>query len=706
VRSSSVRRGVALALGLGLGLGLGETARASPLELSEIEDIEALSLTELLERPVIAASRYLQKPGSSPTLVSTVDADQIDRLGYRTLGEALRGVRGVYGSNDRNYSYIGVRGLSLPGDYNSRIALSIDDHGINDAVFQQAAGGLELGLPMIAIDRIEMIRGGAWSLYGQSALLGAIQIVTASGATRPGLALATTSRLGAETASDPAGRPTLAARGQDVQASYGAVGHGVDVFAAASYVFDRGLDAIYTPEFTDPSAVCVDHASRPRTCDGVVHGNDGEQAGSGYLVVRSPTWSAHALASRRHKDVATAPYNTLIDDPGDQTVDDRFYADVAYTRSSEHSDVIARIAANDYRYTGAYAYDIPRAGFTALPDSRTLDHYVAHAQWLSGELRGRYKIGQLGRYLSDIELALGGELGASRVKETDINAFPEGDGINYDHAESSRMVALSAQASVRMVERLVGFAAIRGDYYPDSFGTTINPQSGLVLDGGSLGRVRLSIARGFRAPNVYEHAYAMVGATLEPERSESRELSVERYLGDHLRAQLVGYSHRMTDLITDATTDSGHPGFANRNGIDALGVESELEGRWHTWRLRGSFAWQRSTDQDHHRLVNSPRALASGSLLAPIVDGRADFAAEAFFIGARMASNGSTVPAVLTTNLSVTARHVAGPLDVTLGVTNLFDRRDSDPGGQEHRQGLIPRDPRIVWLRLQLGLGR
>ncbi|MBC7976722.1 MAG: TonB-dependent receptor plug domain-containing protein, partial [Myxococcales bacterium] len=185
-------------------LVLAGAASAGPLELSEIEDVEALSLGELLEQPVVAASRYAQKPGDSPTLVSSVDAEIIDRFGYRSLGEVLRGMRGVYLSNDRNYSYIGVRGLSVPGDYNTRLALSIDGHGINDAVYQLAPAGIELGLPMIAIDHVEMLRGGAWSVYGESALLGAIEVVTARGATRPGLRVTTTSRANLETASDPA----------------------------------------------------------------------------------------------------------------------------------------------------------------------------------------------------------------------------------------------------------------------------------------------------------------------------------------------------------------------------------------------------------------------------------------------------------------------------------------------------------------------
>jgi iron complex outermembrane receptor protein len=457
--------------------------------------------------------------------------------------------------------------------------------------------------------------------------------------------------------------------------------------------------------------VCVDHAYSPRTCDGIVHGNDGEAAGSAYLAVRSGHLAFHALASRRIKHVPTAPYGTLIDDPANHTTDDRLYADVEYRKTAEHSDVIGRISADHYGYAADYPYDAPSTDGEVLPSSRTIDVDQLRARWLSGELRGRYKIPRLGSYLSEIELAGGGELGISEGIQKNFYQRPAGPEVLLDRNDKARMAALSAQASARLFERLVGFAAIRGDYYPESFGGTVNPQGGLVLDGGDLGRVRASFARGFRAPNGYERYFNVAGgqssnAALGPERSETRELSFERYLGKHLRAQLVGYSQDMTALIALDTTDDGLRVFVNRNAAHAHGVEAELEGVWADVRLRASYAWQRSSDQDGNGLVNSPRSLAYASVLAPIMAGRLDFAVETSYVGARRSSNGGTVPAEVVTNLGVTARHVFDQLDVTLGATNLFDQRGGTPGSEDHVQTLIPHGPRVVWLRLQVELGR
>ena len=108
-------------------------------------------------------------------------SEDIDRFGYRTLADILRGVRGFYVTNDRNYSYLGVRGFSRPGDYNARVLLLVDGHRLNDNVFGSALIGTEFPLDIDLIERVEIIRGPSSSLYGTSAFFAVINVITKSG---------------------------------------------------------------------------------------------------------------------------------------------------------------------------------------------------------------------------------------------------------------------------------------------------------------------------------------------------------------------------------------------------------------------------------------------------------------------------------------------------------------------------------------------
>jgi outer membrane receptor for ferrienterochelin and colicins len=698
------RRSAALPLGVALLAATSGVARAdSPVALGEIEDVEALSLGDLLEQPVTAASRYSQKPADSPTLVSTIDRETIERFGYRTLRDALQGMRGVYTSNDRNYSYIGTRGFSIPGDYNTRIGLTIDNHRINDPTYGQAAPGAELGLPMIAIERVEMIRGGSWSVYGDNALLGAIQIVTATGATRPGLHVTSTTRANLETFEDPANRSTIAPRGDDISASYGVVEDGIDVFVAGNYSFDPGLSAIYIPELAVDDEPCVNQRMATVRCDGIVRGGDAEEVAGFYASAHTNNLTLHALSSRRRKRAPTAAFGTTIGESV-QTFDDRLLADLEYARTSERADIVARIAADYYGYRGDYPY-------LAAAD-RYLNIDEGSARWWTGEMRGRYKFPRIGRYLTDVELAAGAE--ASTVSTMQRNRSMTSAGVEtlLDRTDPQRKAALFAHASGRALDHLLGFAAVRADYQPDSFDLSVNPQGGLVLDGGELGRIRASMARGFRAPNAYEQFYGgtmgvRVSENLQPEHSETLELSLEHYLGEHVRLLVVGFRQDVTGLLTLTTADDdGIAVFDNQGGVRSYGVESEIEGRWDRVRLHATYSRYRARTTEGERPPNSPASLASLTLAAPIVNGRAEVGVESYFVGARTAFNGNPVAPLFTTSVVMTIHDVLTSLDLTLGVTNLFDERGGDPSSEEHRESLIPHDPRTVWLRLSLALER
>ena len=672
----------------------------------QIEEIEDVSLEALLERPVIAASRVEQRPGDSPMIVSVVHGDEIQRLNYRDVGSALATMRGVYSTNDRNYSYIGIRGFSIPGDYNTRLLLSIDDHPVSDPVYGQATSGAELGLPMAAVDRIELVRGSASSVYGSSAMLGAINVVTYTGATRPGLHVSATTTATAETYSDPAERPSVAFYGQELSATYGAVSRaGTDVFVAASYLRAPGLEAIYTPEFDGAAEMCVE-AGEPQPCDGVVRGADAEHAGAAFATVRHGDFRVSALAASRGKRVPTAAFGTVIGDRDNHTVDTHVFVDGGYRKALGEFEVDTSLAWDFYDYSGTYVYYAPpedgdpsyEAGRDVYPDAAT-------AHWITGRGRVRWRREEVAPGVTDADAQIGAEL----------VEVPTAAQIASNATRDDRELqgAVYAQGEARFATRFVGSAGVRADIRPESFGVNLSPRVGVLADAWRDARLRASWGAAFRAPNLYErfyYEYQPDYPALEPEHARTFEVSLEQYVGDNLRVIVAGYHQRLDNLIAIRELDT--PGievgqsyvFENQGNATGRGVEVALEAKWHGTEIRANGGLQK-TDDGTMELPNSPRTLAGVSLVTPVWGDRARFSIHSSVIGRRYSAGGETIPAAFDTDIAIQVPKVGGSeLDLAAGVSNVFDQRTGAPGSEEHRQAMIPQDPRLVWVRLGVRL--
>jgi iron complex outermembrane receptor protein len=119
----------------GAATGWSADPSPEPVSLSTLADLPLEALPQIPIETVSGASRYEQKVTQAPASVSIVTSDEIKKQGYRTLAEVLESVRGLYVTDDRNYSYLGVRGFGRPGDYNSRVLLLVDGHRLNDNIY-------------------------------------------------------------------------------------------------------------------------------------------------------------------------------------------------------------------------------------------------------------------------------------------------------------------------------------------------------------------------------------------------------------------------------------------------------------------------------------------------------------------------------------------------------------------------------------------
>jgi iron complex outermembrane receptor protein len=163
-------------------LTLSITAQEQPTE--EV-DLYSLSLEELMNVPIVSASKKSETLFDAPLSSYTVTRADIDKAGSTSIMEALRLAPGVIVREQTNGVYdIHIRGfdniLRYSEDFtksNLSTLVMID----NRPVFNHNLGGTfweALPVDINDVERIEIVRGPSAPLFGPNAVTGVINIIT------------------------------------------------------------------------------------------------------------------------------------------------------------------------------------------------------------------------------------------------------------------------------------------------------------------------------------------------------------------------------------------------------------------------------------------------------------------------------------------------------------------------------------------------
>jgi len=625
--------------------------------------IEDLMRTEV--GTVYGASKFQQKVTDAPASVTIVTAEEIRKYGYRTLAEVLRSVPGLFVDYDRNYSYVGLRGFSRPGDYSSGILLLIDGHRTNDNVYDSPNFGTEFILDVSLIKRVEVIRGPASVLYGSNAFFGVINVITKRGR----------EVRGAEISIDTGSLGTYRAR-----ATYGLDRlKGPEILLSGTIYDSHGNRNLFFPEFDDPA-----------THSGVAVDADRDKFYNFFGSVQYRNLSLQAASDWREKGIPTASFGTVFNDPRSQTVDWSSYVDLKYQRTFDNGwQMLGHVAYDRVGYDGIYVKDYAETG--APPFTLNLDH--TRGNWWTVGLDVSRQFWKKHRITFGTETRIN-----VRQNQSNDDLFPPAAYFNLQ--QSSTIPAVYIQDEYSITKKVIFSGGVRYDHYA-LFGASTNPRLALIYNPWTTTSIKLIYGQAFRAPSPYEFFLAG-NPNLKPETIKAPEFDLSHYFSQHLSVSANAFYNRIGDLIIQQTDAMGNSFFANQGNVRTEGLEATMTGKWpNGWEGRLAYTIQDSRNANPADPINNyPKHLPKINLVAPIYRKNFFVAFEARYMSNRETVLGGHVGGYFVSNATLSAANLVEGLDISFSAYNLLNRSYQDPGSAGLVENGLTQDGRTLRVKL------
>ncbi|MBU0631825.1 TonB-dependent receptor [bacterium] len=628
---------------------------ASSLSASQdnttIVDATMIPLEELLQTEYIPANHIANQISNAASAVSIVTAKDIGDYGYRTLGDILGSMRGIQIFHDYEYTYIGGRGFSAPGEYAGRIIVLIDGYRADDSMYGQAYLGNDSLLDVSLIDRVEYIPGGGSSGYGNGALLGVINIITKKGKDIDAVQVA--GGYGSHNS-----RTKRATYGKKLE-------NGLDIlFSASDYISD-GRDFTYQVNAVDTTQ----------------KDQNGERNQRFFLKTSYENFSLLAARSTRDLHIPSYPQDGIISDKSPMIQDEN-----AFIRLSANIDLSQdlKLSASVWYGHYLYRYDDPvyfeNWGITELYGTNARWHggdlkfisswFENHTFSLGFEYRNDYEWSSFDKYRNDttgqIEESYPYDYEPRKTTSVylydDFSIFPDFNlnyGFRYEQSNNNGFHSFSPQAALI-------YKAFKNTVFKFSTGMT-NRQA--------------TISEGY---------------VDKPEHAQTTELVWEQGLGWQTELLASAYQYRISDRISFDTSD-----------ILARGAEVEFKKHWNDGtRVHASYAYQDAYDVDTKLpLINAPHDIAKLNLSTPLVDEKLRMGFEMQYLGKRVLSTDARntyADSYTIANVNLISRNAIPNTVFSFTVRNITDKHYGDvivPWYTDEMQ--YPRDGRNFWIQLE-----
>jgi len=698
-RGAGTQASPRLAVLLLLALAPAPALPAAPEEAVEVGD---LALEALLDPSLAAASLHEERSSAAPAAVFVLTREDLRAGGFRTLAEALRAVPGLFTYSDGFYQYAGVRGLGVLVDYTTRLLVLIDGHPINNGLgVAENSLGPDLPLPLGLVERMEVVKGPAGGVYGPTAFLGVVNLVTRSA-----------SEAGWELAASGEGAQSTALGGRISAGGAGQVGE---------WRLTAGVEAQQSHGYTWTYPELASATDRPAPSDGRVAGMDESHSQRAYLRAAWKDLAVQTGCAHWERGLPSAPYSAIIGDERNREETLTCFAQAEVARPlGERAGFALRLGYDRFEYQDLLAYQPPGPGGTGdtgpFRDEGSDD-------WLSAEVRFHWApagawlltAGATGEAHDTLQLAQADLI--PPLSEDPVNGLGVGP-IHKTYLTLNTYLLAEWQAAegVRLHGSLSWFQH-------ELFGQRVSPRLALVWRLTRRDVVKAIYSEGFRPPAVSEAFFDdqtdyIPNPDVRPETVRSAEARYERRLAAGVQLTGSVFWNDYRDLIVTETIpvvadpDPASPSdyrqrATNSGSLQVLGGEVGLEVRLReALRAYGGVSLQQpSSSRTNFPGVTANLALSSRAFWRPLTltllaayTGRRDKDAAALAPGQE-----ATVAPLLRLDLfALLEVPGAEALTVEAGVANLLDAQALHPAPNDFAPiTQLPEPPRTIRLGLR-----
>jgi iron complex outermembrane receptor protein len=548
-----------------------------PMVLLFVSPLRADDLSNAYGQTIKLASGYEQLIKKSPSTVSVITKEDIERIGAITIEEVLQTIPGILVSHSIGYLPVySIRGIDP--DSNGAVLIHYDGIPINNA--KTSSSLYVLGRLAKNIERIEIIKGSGSALYGANAFSGVINIITKK---KKGVDAGTF--IGSN----------------DNFGGWLNIGKDFDNFkvnfSAQGQMTNGGNEIIETDKqsFID-SAVGTNASLAP---GGINKGHDEID-----LKLESSYKDKASLYLRYIKKINYGFGVGLFDslDNSGKSINEAWLLGANYTMGDETLKT---------KFDIYYSGGTQLAEFNIFPSGAVRETFKTPVSRKTTSLTHELetKISTIYSGLNNHKLHLGIGFEYDSIDNiTDERNFIVGGPFGISPSPSGLLQSARSlgrlpiifpttrynyygflQDEWQLFNDLALTAGVRADYFSD-FGLTINPRASLVWTVSSSLTAKLMYGRAFNAPSFFEfYTNPRLAATgnreLNPETIQTVELSLYKMWPYKITTQLNLFWYETSDVITQPINYinnsilgiSASGNFSNTEGVNTYGLELDFE---------------------------------------------------------------------------------------------------------------------------------